>query len=74
MTRLIVIGGVAAGMSAASKAARQAKSSGMHPVTIIAALLICNYLWGTVGMFISVPVAGLVKLLLTQTLQVIRQL
>lgn len=52
----------------------QAKSSGMHPVTIIAALLICNYLWGTVGMFISVPVAGLVKLLLTQTLQVIRQL
>lgn len=35
----------------------------IHPVAIIFSLLACNKLFGFFGMFISVPVAGLVKVL-----------
>lgn len=52
----------------------QAKSSGLHPVWIIVALLICNDFWGTIGMFVAVPVAGLVKLLLGESVQLIREI
>jgi predicted PurR-regulated permease PerM len=52
----------------------QGKSSGMHPAWIIVALLICNYFWGTIGMFIAVPVAGLVKLVLQESILLIRNI
>lgn len=52
----------------------QAKSSGMHPVVIIAALLVCNQLWGTIGMFAAVPVAGLARLLWDESLLLLREI
>ncbi len=52
----------------------QAKSSGMHPVVIIAALLICNDLWGTFGMFVAVPVAGLAKLLWDESILLLKEI
>lgn len=44
----------------------QAKCVAVHPMVIIFSLLACNKLWGIFGMFISVPVAGLVKVLLIE--------
>lgn len=41
----------------------QAKCADVHPLAIIFSLLACNQLWGIFGMFVSVPVAGLVKVL-----------
>lgn len=41
----------------------QAKCVDVHPLAIIFSLLACNQLWGIFGMFVSVPVAGLVKVL-----------
>lgn len=52
----------------------QAKTSGLHPVWIIIALLVCNEFWGTLGMFVAVPVAGLMKLLLGEAVQLIREI
>lgn len=44
----------------------QAKSVDVHPLAVIFSLLACNKLWGIFGMFISVPVAGLVKVLFVE--------
>ncbi len=41
----------------------QAKCVDVHPLAVIFSLLACNQIWGIFGMFISVPVAGLVKVL-----------
>jgi|GEM_PF-1376216 len=40
----------------------QGRTLGMHPVAVIVSLLVCNYLWGAIGMFIAVPLVGLVRL------------
>ena len=40
-----------------------AKAIDMHPIAIIFSLLACNKLWGAVGMFFSVPIAGFVKVI-----------
>lgn len=39
----------------------QGDVTGIHPVTVMFALLACNRLWGPVGMLISTPVAVIVK-------------
>ena len=44
----------------------QAKSVDVHPLAVIFSLLACNKLWGIFGMFISVPVAGLAKVLFVE--------
>ena len=44
----------------------QADSTGMHPVVVIFSLLACNELWGPVGMFLAVPVAGIVRMILKE--------
>ncbi len=41
----------------------QGNAINIHPIAIIFSLLACNRLFGFFGMFISVPVAGLVKVL-----------
>ncbi len=41
----------------------QADSVGIHPLVGLFALLACSQLWGGIGMFISVPVAGFVQIL-----------
>ncbi len=40
----------------------QGDAAGIHPITVMFALLACNQIWGTLGMLISVPVAAVVKL------------
>ncbi|MBQ4047469.1 MAG: AI-2E family transporter [Clostridia bacterium] len=44
----------------------QGKTASVHPLAIIFSLLACSQIWGVFGMFISVPVAGLVKVLLIE--------
>lgn len=44
----------------------QGKSMDVHPLAIIFSLLACNRMWGVFGMFISAPLAGLVKVLLIE--------
>jgi len=46
----------------------------IHPIWVIASLLVCNYIWGILGMFIAVPVLGLARLLMREILGVIRKL
>ncbi len=41
----------------------QAKSVDVHPVAVIFALLASSKLWGILGMFIAVPMVGLVRVL-----------
>lgn len=52
----------------------QGKSIGLNPVAILILILIGNYLWGTVGMFIAVPVFGLVRLAFTEILKLIHDM
>ncbi|MEA5039981.1 MAG: AI-2E family transporter [Clostridiaceae bacterium] len=40
----------------------QAEAVGVHPITVMFALLACSEIWGPVGMLISTPVAGACKL------------
>lgn len=44
----------------------QAKSVDVHPLAVIFSLLACSKLWGVFGMFISVPVVGLVRILFVE--------
>ena len=44
----------------------QGKTASVHPLAIIFSLLACSKIWGVFGMFIAVPVAGLVKVLLIE--------
>lgn len=52
----------------------QGRTLGIHPVVVIAALLISNFLWGGAGMLIAVPLAGLVRLLWREMANVINKL
>ena len=52
----------------------QAETIGMHPVVVIASLLVCNYLWGPIGMFIAVPLVGLCQLLMREVIRIIKML
>ncbi len=49
----------------------QGKSIGLNPVAILILILVGNYLWGTVGMFVAVPVFGLVRLAFSEALKLI---
>ena len=41
----------------------QADATGLHPITIMFALLACYKVWGAIGMLISTPVAVVVKVI-----------
>ena len=44
----------------------QGDSVGIHPVTVIFVLLAANKIWGPMGMFIAVPLAALIKLIVKE--------
>ena len=44
----------------------QGDAAGIHPITVMFALLVCNQIWGTIGMLISTPVAAVVKLVIRE--------
>lgn len=44
----------------------QGDATGIHPITIMFALLACNVLWGPLGMLISTPIAIIVKTILSE--------
>lgn len=44
----------------------QGDAAGVHPITVMFALLACNKIWGTFGMLISTPVAALIKLIVKE--------
>lgn len=52
----------------------QGKSTGLHPVIIIIVILIGSHFWGTVGMFIAVPLFGLARLFVTEVIKLINQI
>jgi predicted PurR-regulated permease PerM len=52
----------------------QGKSTGLHPVVILIVILTGNYLWGTIGMFIAVPVFGLARLVVSEAVELIKQM
>ncbi len=52
----------------------QGDVTGIHPITVMFALLACNQLFGAVGMLISTPVAAVVKTIFAEAYQyVVRQ-
>lgn len=44
----------------------QGDSVGLHPIAVLFALLVCDKIWGPFGMFVAVPLGGLVKLILRE--------
>jgi predicted PurR-regulated permease PerM len=40
---------------------------GLNPLVILLSLLLWGYIWGIAGMFLSVPLAGVVKIILSQS-------
>lgn len=52
----------------------QGKSTGLHPVVILIVILVGNYFWGTIGMFIAVPVFCLARLFVTEAIELIKGL
>ena len=52
----------------------QGRTMRIHPAGVITALVVCNYLWGAVGMLIAVPLMGLIRLLFRETMNVVRKL
>jgi predicted PurR-regulated permease PerM len=49
-------------------------SVGLHPVFVILSIIIGSYFFGLVGMLIAVPVAGIIKLLLTRWIDFTKQI
>lgn len=47
----------------------QGDATGLHPITVMFALLACNRIWGPMGMLISTPVAAVVKIILKEMYQ-----
>ena len=52
----------------------QGRSTGLNPVVILIVILVGNYFWGTIGMFVAVPVFGLARLFFSEAVKLIRQL
>ncbi len=44
----------------------QGDSVGLHPIMVLFAILACNQLWGPLGMFIAVPLGGILKILIRE--------
>lgn len=44
----------------------QGELSGIHPITVMFAILACNQIWGVMGMFIAVPVAAVLKMIFAE--------
>ncbi len=44
----------------------QGDATGLHPITVMFALLVCNRIWGPMGMLISTPVAAVVKIIIKE--------
>lgn len=49
-------------------------SVGLHPVFVILSIIIGSCFFGLVGMLIAVPVAGIIKLLLTRWIDFTKQI
>lgn len=52
----------------------QGQAAGLHPAIIIITILVGNYFWGTIGMFIAVPLFGLLSLFVTEAVKLIKQI
>lgn len=52
----------------------QGQSAGLHPAIIIIIILVGNYFWGAIGMFIAVPLFGLVSLFVIEAVKLIKQM
>lgn len=52
----------------------QAKSSGLHPITVLFSVLACNLLFGAVGMFFAVPIAAFIKIIIIDTAEIISEM
>ncbi len=52
----------------------QAKSSGLHPITVLFSVIACNLIFGTVGMFFAVPIAGIVKVVVLDCMELIEKI
>ena len=44
----------------------QGDLAGIHPITVMFAILASNEIWGPVGMLISVPIAAIVKIIVRE--------
>lgn len=44
----------------------QGDSVGLHPIAVMFAVLACNQLWGPLGMFMAVPLGGVIKIFLRE--------
>ena len=44
----------------------QGKKADVHPVAIIISLLVCDKLWGVLGMFLAIPMAGFAKVIILE--------
>ena len=52
----------------------QGKSTGLNPAIILIIILVGNHFWGTIGMFVAVPLFGLARLFVAEAVKLIRQL
>ena len=52
----------------------QSKASGMHPLTVLLAIIVCNHLLGVFGMFVAIVVAGIIKLIYKNAIDIIEEL
>ena len=44
----------------------QGRKADVHPVAIIISLLVCDKLWGILGMFLAIPMAGFAKVIILE--------
>ncbi len=44
----------------------QGKKASVHPIAIIISLLVCEKLWGIIGMFLAIPMAGFAKVIVLE--------
>ncbi len=52
----------------------QGKSADMHPAVIMIVIVVGDYFWGTAGMFIAVPLFGMVRLVIAEAVNLIGQI
>jgi len=52
----------------------QGKSSHMHPAVVMIVIVVGNHFWGTLGMFLAVPLFGLTRLIISEAVKLIKQM
>jgi len=63
---MIILGGIQFAIGNVLDPKLMGENLGLHPVVVLLALLFWGFIWGVPGMFLSVPMTAIIKLILSR--------